>query len=125
MYSVHGLSGPNDAAARRRSTNEKNRRRDLVNALRTRREQMLHALKRDQHTASRRARSAHVQTPRMHAHTHCKVQGFPSSNAAKVTWHDELLLPLNAGRQLTQVFCRMSGVWKADDMVRGGPTGRR
>ena len=105
MYSVHGLSGPNDAAARRRSTNEKNRRRDLVNALRTRREQMLHALKRDQHTASRCALTLHRQAPRMHAHAHCKVQGFPISNAAKVTWHDELHPPLNAGRQLTQLFC--------------------
>jgi hypothetical protein len=39
----------------RRSTNEKNRRRDLVNALRTRREAMLQALKRDQHSANRHA----------------------------------------------------------------------
>ena len=42
----------------RRSTNEKNRRRDLVNALRTRREAMLQALKRDQHSANR-----HVPLP--------------------------------------------------------------
>ena len=52
-------------AACRRSANEKNRRRDLVNALRTRREQMLHALKRDQHTASRWLASSIDWTPNL------------------------------------------------------------